>query len=85
LALTLSRFHPILQLPGQRPLQIGIFKQRPFVGFGELQGTFERAADVVGAGAHSEIEGDSIQTIHKGFWKPNKDGTSFWFHDDGSI
>jgi len=76
---------PDSPLPGQRLLQIGIFKQRHFVSFGELQGTFERAADVVGAGAHVEIEGDGIETIHKGFWKPNKDGTSFWFHDEGSI
>ena len=52
------------------------------MSFTELQGTFERAADVVGAGAHSEIEGDGIQTIDKRFWKPNKDGTSFWFHDE---
>jgi hypothetical protein len=33
------------------------------VSFGELQGTFNGAADVVGAGAHSEIVGDGIQTI----------------------
>ena len=66
-----------LQLPCQRPLQFGIFEQGHFVRFGEVQGTFERPADVVGAGAHSEIEGDGIQTIDKRFWKPNKDGTSF--------
>jgi hypothetical protein len=63
-------------------LQLWIVQQRNFVGFGELQGTFERAADVIGAGAHSEIVGDSIQTIYEGFWKPHKDGTSFGFHDD---
>ena len=49
------------------------------MGFGELQGTFERAADVVGAGAHSEIVGEGIQTIDQRLWKPNKDGTSFWY------
>jgi hypothetical protein len=54
---------PISPLPGQRPLQFGIFEQGNFVGFGELQGTFERAADVVGAGAHSEIVGDGIEAI----------------------
>jgi len=52
------------------------------VSFGELQGTFNGAADVVRAGAHSEIVGDGIQTIDQRFWKPNKDGTSFCFHDD---
>jgi hypothetical protein len=45
-------------LSRQRPLQFGIFEQGHFVSFGELQGTFEGAADVVGAGAHSEIVGD---------------------------
>lgn len=53
------------------------------MGFGKLQGTFEGAADVIGAGSHSEVVGDGIETIDKRFWKPNKDGTSFWFHDDG--
>jgi hypothetical protein len=77
--------HPIPPLPGERPLQFGIFEQGHFVGFGKLQGTFERAADVVGAGAHVEIVGDGIQTIDKRFWKADKDGTSFWLHDDWSI
>ena len=53
------------------------------MSFGELQGTFERAADVVGAGGHVEIGGDCIEAIDEGFWKANKDGTSFWFHEDG--
>jgi hypothetical protein len=58
---------PLAPLPGQRPLQFGIFEQRHFVSFAELQGTFERAADVVGAGSHVEIEGDGIETIDKRF------------------
>jgi hypothetical protein len=73
------------RLSCQRPLQFGIFKEGHFVSFAERQGAFERAADIVGAGAHSEIVGDGIQTIDKRFWKPNKDGTSFWLHDDESI
>ncbi len=47
------------------------------MGFGELQSPFQTAADVVGAGAHVEIEGDGIETIDKRFRKPHKDGTSF--------
>jgi hypothetical protein len=76
---------PLVILSRQRPLQLWIIEQGHFVGFAEVQGTFERAADIVGAGTHSEIVGDGIQTIDERFWKPNKDRTSFWFHDDGSI
>ena len=71
-----------VSLPRQRPFDGGIVHQGHFVGLGEVQSPFQTAADVVGAGAHSEIVGDGIQAIDKRFWKSHKDGTFFWLHDD---
>lgn len=45
------------------------------MGFGELDGPFQAAADVVGAGAHVEIVGDGIEAIDESFGKTDKDGT----------
>ena len=62
-------------LPRQRPFESGIVHERDFVGFGEIESTFETAADVVVAGAHSQVVGDGIEAIDKRFWKADKDGT----------
>ena len=66
---------PIRQLPCQRPFDGWIVDERDFVGCGEVQSSFQRTADVVGAGAHVEIVGDGIEAIDKRFWKADKDGT----------
>lgn len=67
-------------LTRQRPFEGGIVHQWHFVGFGELQRPFQRAADVVGAGAHSQVVGDGIEAIDESFWKADKDGTFVGCH-----
>jgi hypothetical protein len=65
----------------QRPLQGRVVEQRNFVSFGKLQGAFDGAAEVVGAGGHSQVERDGIEAIDKGFWKAQNDGTFLGFHN----
>lgn len=48
------------QLSRQRPFQGWVVQKGNFVGFAELQGTFDRAADVMGSGGHSQVVGDGI-------------------------
>lgn len=69
-------------LSSQRPLKSGVVEQREFVCFREVERPFQTTADVVGAGRHTEVEGDGIEAIDEGFGKTEDDGAFGWFHGD---
>jgi hypothetical protein len=73
------------ELFGQRPLQRQIVERRNFMSFTEIEGAFDRAAEVVGSGRHLQVKDDGIEAINDGFGKAQNDGAFFRFHDDGSI
>jgi len=55
------------------------------VSFAEIEGAFDGAAEVVGAGRHLQVKDNGIEAVNDGFGKAQNDSAFFRFCDDGSI